>query len=103
MAAAVVIPLTVLGELRAGFCAGDRGAENERTLQRFSGESRVRVLSPDEETTHHYGKMFAQLRRQGTPIPTNDLWIAALSFQHRLILYSDDAYYRHLPQLVMYE
>jgi predicted nucleic acid-binding protein len=40
-----------------------------------------------------------QLRRQGTPIPTNDLWIAALVLQHDLVLCARDRHFDHLPQI----
>ncbi|HSF02880.1 MAG TPA: hypothetical protein VLA62_07715, partial [Solirubrobacterales bacterium] len=56
-------------------------------------------LLADEETTHHYARLFHQLRRQGTPIPTNDIWIAALVSQHRLYLLARDVHFDHLPQL----
>lgn len=41
----------------------------------------------------------AELRTQGTPIPTNDLWIAALVVEHGLTLYTRDRHFEHLPQL----
>ena len=66
---------------------------------RFLNRPGVRVLLPNEVTTHHDARVFAQLRSQGTPIPTNDMWIAALVLQHDLLLYSRDAHYAHLPQL----
>jgi len=52
-----------------------------------------------ERTTHEYSRLAAQLRKQGTPIPTNDLWIAALALQHGLTLYARDRHFDHLPQL----
>ena len=75
------------------------GARNEGVLSRFLGRPRVRVLWPDEQTTHHYARLFLQLWRQGSPIPTNDLWIAALAVQHDLALCSRDGHFDHLPQL----
>ena len=60
----------------------------------------VRLLVPDEQTTHHYAAVFRQLRQQGTPIPTNDVWIAALVIQHGLVLSSRDAHFDHLPQIL---
>ena len=60
---------------------------------------RVRTLYPDDQTTHHYARLYNQLRTQGTPIPSNDLWIAALSAQHNLLLYSRDEHFDKLPQL----
>lgn len=97
--AEVNVPLIVLAELRAGFFGGIRSRENEKNLSRFLGSPRVRVLLPDEETAHHYARLFVQLRAQGTPIPTNDLWIAALVVQHDLELYARDRHFDHLPQI----
>jgi tRNA(fMet)-specific endonuclease VapC len=95
----VYLPLMVLGELRAGFQAGSRTRQNERVLVRFLNSPRVRLLLPDEQTTFHYAGLFVQLRQQATPIPTNDLWIAALVIQHDLVLLTRDAHFKHLPQL----
>ena len=98
-AEAVFLPFAVLGELRAGFSVGQRGAENERTLRRFLMKPGVAVLFADDQTTHHYAALFRQLRRQGTPIPTNDLWTAALVLQHDLVLCHRDHHFDHLPQI----
>ena len=95
----IFMPLIVLGELRAGFLGGSRAPENEANLVRFLNSPRVDVLLADEETTHHYGRLFHQLRRQGTPIPTNDIWIAALVVEHQLYLFARDAHFDHLPQI----
>jgi tRNA(fMet)-specific endonuclease VapC len=95
----VYIPFIVVAELRAGFAVGAAGRRNEAHLARFLGAARVTTLYADDQTTHHYASLFAQLRRQGTPIPTNDLWIAAIVLQHDLVLLSDDAHFAHLPQL----
>lgn len=95
----IFVPFVVLGELRAGFAGGVRSGENEANLVRFLNSSRVDVLFEDEESTHHYARLFHQLRRQGTPIPTNDLWIAALVVQHHLYLFARDAHFDHLPQI----
>jgi tRNA(fMet)-specific endonuclease VapC len=95
----VHLPLMVLGELRAGFAVGQQGAHNEGGLRRFLMRPGVSVLAPDEETTHHYGSVYRQLRQQGTPIPTNDMWIAALVLQHSVVLYARDRHFDHLPQI----
>jgi len=95
----IFMPLPVLAELRAGSACGTLAAENERTLNRFLDRPRVTVLMPDEQTTFHYGRLYAQLRQQGTPVPANDLWIAALVVQHRLTLYTRDDHFKHLPQI----
>jgi tRNA(fMet)-specific endonuclease VapC len=95
----IFVPFVVLGELRAGFAGGTRSEENEAALVRFLDRRRVDVLFASEGTTHHYGRLFQQLRRQGTPIPTNDLWIAALVIQHELHLFARDAHFDHLAQI----
>jgi tRNA(fMet)-specific endonuclease VapC len=95
----VLLPFIVLGELRAGFAVGTQGPRNEAGLRRFLLKSGVRVLYADEQTTHHYAAVYRQLRKQGTPIPTNDMWIAALVLQHSLVLCARDAHFDALPQL----
>jgi len=95
----VFLPFVVLGELRAGFRVGARARGNERVLQRFLAQPSVDILFATEATTTHYASLYRQLREQGTPIPTNDLWIAALVSEHRLTLYSRDEHFARLPQL----
>ena len=99
-AEAVVLPFVVVGELRAGFVHGRRQAENEQIHRRLLLKEGVRTLFADDQTTHHYASVFRQLRRQGTPIPTNDMWLAALVLQHNLVLHARDKHFDHLPQLV---
>ena len=99
-AESVVLPFVVLGELRAGFSHGRRQAENERTLRRFLLKDGVRVLFADDQTTHHYVAVFRQLRKQGTPIPTNDMWLAAVVLQHNLVLHARDEHFDRLAQVV---
>jgi tRNA(fMet)-specific endonuclease VapC len=98
-AESICLPFVVLAELRAGFAVGRHGRENERTLQRLLAKQGVEQLYADEGTTLVYASLFRQLREQGTPIPTNDLWIAAVVVQHNLVLYSRDQHFGHLPQL----
>jgi len=98
-AEAVFLPFAVLGEVRAGFSLGKRGAENERVLRQFLMKPGVAVLFADDQTTHHYAALFRQLRRQGTPIPTSDLWTAALVLQHDLVLCHRDHHFDYLPQI----
>ena len=98
-AEAVLLPFVVVAELRAGFAVGKRGTENERILQRFMLKPGVGVLFADGQTTYFYAAAYRQLRQQGTPIPTNDLWIADLVLQHSLVLCARDRHFGHLPQL----
>ena len=95
----IYVPFVVLAELRAGFLCGSRSERNEANLTRFLASTRVEVLYPDDQTTHQYARLFRQLRKQGTPIPTNDLWTAALTVQYGLHLFARDRHFDHLPQI----
>lgn len=93
------VPLIVVAEQRAGFAHGANREKNERVLTRFLNNPGVTVLVPDEQTTFFYADAYAYLRKKGKPIPTNDLWIAALVLQHQLVLFDRDSDFDHLPQL----
>ena len=95
----ILLPFIVLGELRAGFAVGKLGARNEQVLRRFLMKDGVQPLYPDDQTTHHYSGVYRQLRGQGTPIPANDMWIAALVLQHNLVLCARDRHFDHLLQI----
>lgn len=101
--AEIHLPLIVLGELLAGFAAGSRNAKNREELARFMASPRVHLLLPDSKTADHYADVYATLRKQGTPIPTNDLWIAALARQHRLPLLSYDDHFSVVPGLTLHK
>jgi hypothetical protein len=60
----------------------------------------VAVPLPDRETAEQYARLFVQLKRAGTPIPDNDLWIAALTLQHDLLLITHDRHFACIPQLL---
>jgi len=95
----IVMPFPVLAELRAGFACGTSARRNEGVLNTFLNRPRVVCLFADEQTTFHFARIFRQLREQGTPIPTNDIWVASVVQQHNLMLYSRDGHFDHLPQL----
>jgi len=95
----IYIPFTVLAELRAGFECGTLARKNESALSTFLNSPRVTILMANEQTTFHYARIYRQLRDQGTPIPTNDIWIASLVQQHNLQLFSRDKHFDVLPQL----
>ncbi len=77
----VCLTCTTLGELEAGFVLGSRCEENRQVLGDFLDEPFVSVLTVDAETARNYGTIFAELRRAGTPIPVNNIWIAARTTQ----------------------
>ena len=73
----VLIPVTVLGELEAAFESGARARENRRALEDFLAEPFVDAVDATPSVARHYGRAFAALKRAGTPLPVNDIWIAA--------------------------
>lgn len=95
----VWVPLMVLGEMKAGFHGGTQRRRNEGLLQRFLAKATVSVLLPSRETAEHYARIFVQLKRAGTPVPDNDLWIAALALEHDLTLITRDRHFERIAQL----
>ena len=95
----VFVPLVVLGEMKAGFEGGTQRKRNEGLLRNFLAKSTVEVLLPSIATSDYYGRLFVQLRKAGTPIPDNDLWIAALALEHNLVLITRDKHFERVPEL----
>lgn len=95
----LLMPVPVIAELRFGFLNGTKGRENEAHLVRFLDRARVEVLCCDEETAVRYAELKLQLKSQGTPIPLNDVWIAALVLQHQATLFTRDSDFERIPQL----
>jgi predicted nucleic acid-binding protein len=90
----------VLGELFAGFMKGKREARNREIMREFMESPRVRLRAIDEETSERYAAIFNYLREKGTPIPTNDLWIAATAMQFGLRVVTTDRHFQKVPQII---
>lgn len=87
----IAIPVIVLGEYRLGIAQSRHRKEYEGWLREWVAA--VTVLDVDRETTSHYAKIGLELKKTGKPIPSNDLWIAALCAQHSLPLLSRDRHF----------
>jgi tRNA(fMet)-specific endonuclease VapC len=87
----MAIPVIVLGEYRHGISQSRHRASYEKWLAGLLRD--CFVLDITEPTTHHYAGIVLELKRFGKPIPTNDLWIAALCRQHSLPLLSRDHHF----------
>lgn len=91
----VGVPTVALGELRTGFLLGGRRQRNETDLDAFLANPVVQVLPVDSETSRQYAEIVAELRRTGTPVPTNDIWIAAVAARNgATVLTCDDHFER---------
>lgn len=95
----ILIPVVVAGELLAGFKQGSRYQVNRRELEEFLAEPTVRLVQPSLATADWYSRIWAVLKRQGTPIPTNDIWIAAQTLDEGATLISRDRHFEHVPGL----
>jgi len=95
----VFLPFIVIGELRAGFARGSRPTQNEQLLRRFLSQPKVAPLFADLMTTRIYADVLTTLYEQATPIPTSDIWIAALALQHDLVLCTRDKHFNQVRGL----
>ena len=92
-----------IGELFSGFKGGRRENRNRQELDVFLDSPRVVVHIIDGGSADFYAAILNDLRVAGTPIPTNDIWIAATAFQHGYKLYSKDKHFRLIPGLIQFE
>jgi tRNA(fMet)-specific endonuclease VapC len=93
----VIVPVVVLGELHAGFAMGSHTRKNEHELQEFLASPPVAVQDVDHSVAERYGAVVKAMRLLGTPIPTNDLWIAACSLEAGARILSLDAHFEKVP------
>ncbi|MBU1170161.1 MAG: type II toxin-antitoxin system VapC family toxin [Proteobacteria bacterium] len=90
-----------IGELYSGFKGGKRQRENKKELNIFLDSPRVLVHHIDVETAEYYASVLNQLKRNGTPIPTIDICIAASAFQHGYRLFTNDKHFDYVQGLIL--
>ena len=93
------MPVITLGELHMGFALGNRQGENEQILQEFLAEPTVSTLDIDASVARIFGELIADLRKAGTPLPTNDVWIAAQTVREGATVLTFDQYFRNMPRV----
>jgi tRNA(fMet)-specific endonuclease VapC len=86
----VAFPQIVIGELLGGFQYGSRFEKNLSELKKILAKPTCRVLMPTMETAQIYGRLYAELKKHGSMIPTNDIWIAALIIEYEGVLATYD-------------
>ena len=97
----VLIPVTVLGELYSGFQIGSLTEKNLSELDAFLSKPGVSIIEMNKEIAFRYGFITKTLRKQGKPIPTNDIWIAASTMDTGSILLSSDKHFKEVPGLMV--
>lgn len=100
-AAEVFVPVIAVGELYFGVARSGRPEANRAVLDQFI-EPRV-VLPCDLAVAREYGRLKGVLKTQGTPLPENDIWIAAMALRYGLTVASRDQHFREIAGLVTVE
>ena len=92
------LPVIVIGEYRFGLVRSKHRRSLEPLLDQLIEQSLV--LAIDDATTHAYASVRESLRRKGTPLPENDVWIAALAEQHQLAIVTRDEHFEDVEGIV---
>lgn len=95
----VLLSAVVAGELIFGFRNGSRYHENHSEFLEFLGDAQVHLLPITLETADHFGRISALLKSRGTPIPTNDIWIAAHTVETGAQLISSDRHFARIDEI----
>ena len=95
----IVLTPTVVGEFRAGISDTRLGRANLLALEEFMDNPAVEELPLTSETGACYARIYRALRAAGTPIPTNDIWLAAAALQHACPLLTKDSHFSLVPSL----
>lgn len=95
----VGVPSIVLGELWTGFLSGDRPDENDAELEAFLSRDVVNEVTVDVEVARIYAEVVVDLRRAGTPLPTNDIWIAACAVRSGSTVISFDRHFSEIARV----
>ncbi len=95
------IPIVVLGELFCGFKGGSKEHKNREELEQFLDSPRVHIIQMDEETADFYANIFWDLKKKGTPIPTNDIWVAASTMRYGVHLFTHDRHFKNIDGLLL--
>ena len=93
------ISVISIGELLSGFKGGGKEQKNREELEIFLDSPRVVVYPLDEDTSEFYAEILNNLREIGKPVPTNDIWIAAVAFQNGLKLFTKDNHFKAIAGL----
>lgn len=93
------VPVVVLGELRTGFAQGNKTRANERELSVFLRHPVVEVLELGDVVSRIYAEIVVALRASGTPLPTNDIWIAATAASAGATVVTYDQHFRAIARV----
>ena len=89
----VFIPVFVLAELLFGFKNGAREEANNTLLKDFLKLQGVSIQHTTNETAQIFSELQLDLKQKGTPIPTHDIWIAALAIETGSVVVTFDRHF----------
>ena len=95
----VLFSTVVAGELLYGFRCGSRFERNRQELDEFIASPFVKVVPVTMATADRFSRVAAALRKRGTPIPINDIWVAAQAMETGAELLSVDRHYEAIDGL----
>jgi tRNA(fMet)-specific endonuclease VapC len=93
----------VLAELYTGFKGGSKEGQNKDLLERFLHRPTVRVLPATRETAEVFAEIKHALRKAGTPLPINDVWVAAHAMETGSVLATFDAHFQQIAGLRLWD
>jgi tRNA(fMet)-specific endonuclease VapC len=93
------LPAIVLGELWMGFLQGEAVERNRAQLEQFLAHPHVEELVVDRTVARIFGEIVVALRGAGTPLPTNDIWIAAVAARAGAPVLTYDAHFKLIPRV----
>ena len=99
----IYLPSIVLGELYAGFQMGNKLKDNTKGLEEFIQQPGIYVIDINESIAERYGALVKVLKDKGTPIPTNDIWIAAAALENGARMATFDMHFQIIPGIMMVE
>ncbi|MBT7912287.1 type II toxin-antitoxin system VapC family toxin [Candidatus Bathyarchaeota archaeon] len=100
-ASGIAITSISLGELLSGFKGGNQERKNRAELDEFLDAPRVSLYGVTENTAEFYADILNRLKEAGKSIPTNDIWIAAIAFEHGFKLFSKDRHFQYVKGLIL--
>ena len=96
----ILVCPAVIGEFKAGIDTGTkRGKKAKERLDEFLDDPAVEIVPCTDETAEYYARIYRTLKENGTPLPTNDIWIASAALEHGATVISGDGHFSRIPML----
>lgn len=98
----VYLSIFVIGELYYGFTNGSKEKKNREVLNHFLKKPTVKIIHTTMETAEIYGRLKTNLKKKGSSVPINDLWIASHAIETGSFLLTFDSHFQTIPEVLLY-